>query len=82
MAFGGGKLEWSFIQNEGEIVTVLELQQHTVSLFWTSEGAKGKQVGDQRKTLTAKAQSRPSPRLVSGDKIGSPIAYNSASIQR
>jgi hypothetical protein len=54
MAFGGGKLEWSFIQNEGEIVTVLELQQHTVSLFWTSERAKGKQVGDERKPLTAK----------------------------
>ena len=54
MAFGGGKLEWSFIQNEGEIVTVLELQQHTVSLFWTSEGAKGKQVGDQRKPFNGK----------------------------
>ncbi len=41
MAFGGGKLEWSFIQNEGEIVTVLELNQHRVSLFWTGDGAKG-----------------------------------------
>jgi hypothetical protein len=54
MPFGGGKLGWSLIQNEGEIVTVLELQQHRVSLFWTSDRAKGEQVGDCRKPLTAK----------------------------
>jgi hypothetical protein len=41
MALGGGKREWSLIQNEGEIVTVLELQQHRLSLFWTSDGPKG-----------------------------------------